>query len=58
MAKVLHCDDVVPGCDAVVRADSEDEILTQAAAHASEAHGLTDLDEATVAAVRDAIREG
>ncbi len=38
----LHCRDVGPDCDAVVTAESEDEILAQVAAHAKEVHGMTD----------------
>ncbi len=56
MSKVLKCGDVVPGCDAVVRADSEDEVMRQAADHARAAHGLAEIDARTAQAVRAAIR--
>ncbi|MDX1420843.1 MAG: DUF1059 domain-containing protein [Rubricoccaceae bacterium] len=40
MAKVVRCSDVGFECDAVVRAESEEEALQMVAAHAREAHGL------------------
>ncbi|GAA4452102.1 hypothetical protein GCM10023189_15000 [Nibrella saemangeumensis] len=39
--KVLHCRDIGFDCEAVVRAESENEILQQAAAHASSVHQVT-----------------
>ena len=54
--KTLACGDLVPGCPAVVQAETEEEILRIAAKHAVEAHGLT-VDDGLVAAVKGAIRE-
>ena len=54
--KVLRCGDVVPGCAEEVHADDEAEILRQAAEHAREAHGLKEIDKATLERVRAAIR--
>ena len=54
MAKVLRCRDVGFDCDRVVHADSEDEILRQAAQHAQQDHGLTTIDD-VVRKVRSAI---
>lgn len=54
--KTLACGDLVPGCEAAVRAETEDEILHIAAQHAVEAHGLT-VDDGLVAAVKAAIRD-
>lgn len=56
MTMTLSCSDLFEGCPAEVRAESTDEVLRQAAAHAAEVHGLTELDDGTVAAVRGAIR--
>ena len=39
--KQLKCCDVGFDCPAVIHADSEDDILSQAAKHALEAHGVT-----------------
>jgi predicted small metal-binding protein len=58
MAKELRCADVGFTCDATVRADSEDEVMTQAARHAKDVHGLSDGDLAQQgAAIRSAIRD-
>ena len=55
--KELHCNDVGFSCDAVVRADTEEEVLRQGAQHARETHGVTDLDLETVEKIRSKIRE-
>ncbi len=57
MAKQLRCGDIVPGCDHVIRAETEDEVLTRAADHARAAHGIEELDEATIEQVKAAIAE-
>ncbi len=54
--KTLACADLVPGCPAVIEAETDEEILQIAAKHAVEAHGLT-VDDELVAAVQGAIRE-
>jgi predicted small metal-binding protein len=54
--KQLRCAELFPGCDAEVQAESEEEVLDIAAAHAREVHGLESLDDATVTAVKGAIR--
>jgi predicted small metal-binding protein len=51
----LRCDALFPGCPAEVHLGSEEEVLAAAAAHAAADHGVTELDDATVAAVRSAI---
>jgi len=56
--KNLRCADLFPGCEATISLESEEAVLAAAAAHAAEVHGLTALDDATVAAVRGAITEG
>jgi predicted small metal-binding protein len=45
MAKILRCRDLGFDCDAVVRADSDEEVLQQAATHAREAHGLEEVPD-------------
>lgn len=57
MARELRCGDVVPGCDGVVRGADDGEVMRQAAAHAAEAHGMTEVDEGTAAALRAAIHD-
>jgi predicted small metal-binding protein len=41
MALVVHCRDIGFDCDGVVRAETEEELLQQVAAHAKSAHGRT-----------------
>jgi predicted small metal-binding protein len=57
MAKVLYCRDLGFDCKAVVRAESEDEILSQAAKHAQAVHNVDEITPELVEAVRAAIRE-
>lgn len=51
----LRCGDVVAGCDGVVAGATRDEVLRQAAEHAREVHGLTQLDAETEQALASAI---
>jgi predicted small metal-binding protein len=39
--KTLHCRDAGFNCEGVIRANSEEEVLSQAAKHAQEAHGVS-----------------
>ena len=38
--KTLHCSDAGFDCKGVIRGNSEEEVLTQAAQHAREVHGV------------------
>jgi predicted small metal-binding protein len=57
MAKVLRCRDVGMDCDFVAQADTEEEILQQAATHARIAHNMQEIPTEVITAVRAAIRE-
>jgi predicted small metal-binding protein len=57
MSLILACNDIVPGCAAQVTAESEDEVMRQAAEHAAKDHGLTKIDAATTEKIRSAIRK-
>jgi predicted small metal-binding protein len=57
MAKVLRCRDLGFDCDFVIRADTEEKILKQAAEHAKAVHNMKEIPEEVVAKVRAAIRE-
>jgi predicted small metal-binding protein len=57
MTKVVRCRDVGFDCEGVIRADTEEEALAQAAAHAQEVHGLKEIDDKVVEAVRSAMRD-
>ena len=56
MAKVLRCGELFPGCSIEARGETEDEILKRAAEHARKDHGVTQIDAATLAKVKAAIR--
>lgn len=51
----LECGELFEGCDAVVEAETTEEVLARATEHAKERHGVTAMDPATVAAVKGAI---
>jgi predicted small metal-binding protein len=57
MAKVLRCNDLMPGCPFEARGDSEESVLAQAAEHAKTAHNMADIPEEMISKVRGAIRE-
>ena len=50
--KQFACGDVVPGCTAVWQRETEDEILRVVAAHAAADHGMTEVPDEVVEAVR------
>ena len=54
--KEFSCGDVVPGCTAHFEAPSEQELLQHVALHARDGHGLTELPDSLVQAVRMKIR--
>lgn len=55
--KAFACGDVVPGCDARWVCSSEDEILAEVAGHAASVHGLTEVPDHLVVAVRSHIQD-
>ncbi len=60
MTKELHCRDVGFDCDAAVTAETEEEIVAQAAEHARTVHGMTDEqinDPAFLTSVRESIHD-
>ncbi|NBB74206.1 MAG: DUF1059 domain-containing protein [Bacteroidetes bacterium] len=57
MATVLRCKDVGFDCDGVIRAETEEEALQQAAQHAKEAHGLDEVTDEIIAQVQAAMRD-
>jgi predicted small metal-binding protein len=54
--KTLHCADAGFDCKAVVRAESEDEVLQQAAVHAKQVHGV-DVTPEMVDQIRPLIKD-
>ncbi len=56
MSKVLQCGELFPGCSVEARGETEEDVLQQAAAHARRDHGVDQIDSATLAKVKAAIR--
>ena len=57
MEKRIACNDVVPGCAFTATAATEDELLKKVMAHASQAHGVTEVTSELAAKVKFAIRD-
>jgi predicted small metal-binding protein len=57
MAKVLRCNDLMPGCPFEARGVSEEEVLGLAAEHAATAHNITEISDELVSKVRGAIHD-
>ena len=57
MTKVLRCRDLGFDCDAVIRADTKEGILKQAAEHAKAVHNMQEIPAEVVSKMRAAIRE-
>jgi len=55
--KVLRCRDVGFDCDTVIRAETEEEILRQAAEHAKTVHNLDQISEQAVEKIHAVIRD-
>ena len=57
MAKVLYCNDLVPGCRFEARGDSEEEIMAEVADHIATVHHMADISDEILAMVCAAIHE-
>lgn len=57
MALSLACKDVGQNCNFKAQAATEDELLKKVAQHAKEAHGMSNIDPATMAKVKGAIKK-
>ena len=55
--KEFECNDVIPGCDFKTSGRDEEEIIKKGVEHGREKHGIQQMDEATLAKVRAAIRD-
>ena len=55
--KEFHCGDVVPGCSARFKAESEAGILAQVGQHALRDHGMSTIPDGLVDQVRSHIVE-
>ena len=57
MAKVVSCKDAGVECDFVIRGETEQDILRQAAEHARTAHNMTEIPPEVAEKLRGAIRD-
>jgi predicted small metal-binding protein len=57
MAKVLYCNDLVPGCKFEARGNSEEEVLGDIADHIAVAHSMVDITDEILAMISKAIQE-
>ena len=57
MAKMLRCRDVGVDCDAVIRAETEEELMRKVAEHAKAVHGMTEISPDLAAKVKSAIKD-
>lgn len=57
MAKMLRCRDVGVDCDAVIRAETEEELMRKVAEHAKTVHGMTEISPDLAAKVKAAIKD-
>lgn len=55
--KQFACNTVVDGCDGVVTGETEDKVLQAAAAHAAEAHGMTEVPPDLAETIRSGITD-
>jgi len=53
--KQFSCGTVVAGCEGVVTGETDDDVLAAAAAHAKTEHGMDDVPDDVVAAIRAGI---
>jgi predicted small metal-binding protein len=56
MTKVVNCREIGFDCEAVVRADSEEEALEQVAQHAKAVHGMHEVSPDLVQKAREAMK--
>jgi predicted small metal-binding protein len=57
MAKTVSCKDVGVDCDFVMRGETAEDILQQAAEHAGIAHNMTEIPPEVAEKLRGAIRD-
>jgi predicted small metal-binding protein len=55
--KEFRCGELVPGCEAAFRGESEDDILQQVVAHARDEHGLHEVPPEVLDDIRAGISE-
>ena len=57
MAKVLHCNDVIPGCKFEARGKSEEEVIAEYVDHLATAHNMPEISEEILGMVSKVVLE-
>lgn len=57
MPKILKCGELVTGCDAVIRGETEEEVLRQASEHSRSAHNVKEIPTSLRKKIHRLIRE-
>ncbi len=57
MTLVVRCREIGFDCDGVIKAESEEELMKQVAAHADEVHNVTEVTPELVEKVRSVVYE-
>ena len=57
MVYMLHCDDVMPGCDEVIEGQDESEVMAKAVEHARIDHGIDNIPPEVGRKAQAAIRD-
>ena len=57
MAKVLHCGDLMPGCDKVIVGKDTDEVFAKAEDHARKEHNMTIIPPSVMSRIEAAIKD-
>jgi len=57
MAKVLYCNDVVPGCKFAARGETEEDVIAKFADHLAMEHNMPDISEEILAMISKVILE-
>lgn len=57
MGKMLRCSDVGVECDAVIEAETEEELMQKVVQHAKDIHSITDITPELAAKVKAAIQD-
>ncbi|HEX9416661.1 MAG TPA: DUF1059 domain-containing protein [Gaiellaceae bacterium] len=55
--KELRCSDAGFECQAVIRGEDEQEVMSKAAEHARDEHGMNEIDEETGQKIRSLIHD-
>ena len=54
MTRVLHCADAGFECDENIEGENDDEVMSKAAEHVREVHGMNEIDEETGGLIHEA----